>query len=247
MALKCQPAQYEILCPQLWKCLWRSGIYSENGLRRENSSTEQSKELPWGPSWGPLGIKASEGLVNSGQSLLSSCAPSLDAVLLRDTKASFTVQLLATVTTIHTPWDFGLDAHMHVYTCKLKNACTHYLTVGTASLLPVRKQTVRRERSGKHTQRHRYAWTHTDYRHKQMSADIRLHASHTYAWTHRHASEHRCGQTNVNVLVQSGGVHSAAKYATLFSTHGHTCQRLKGTQFLSTNIRYCTCTNRGIL
>lgn len=48
-------------------------------------------------SVGPIGLKAIEGLVNSGQSLLSSCSPS-DAVLLQDLNAANTVQLLATVT-----------------------------------------------------------------------------------------------------------------------------------------------------
>lgn len=44
---------------------------------------------PMRPPLGPTGVKASEGLVNIGQSLLSSCSPS-DAVLLRDMTASST-------------------------------------------------------------------------------------------------------------------------------------------------------------
>ncbi len=43
--------------------------------------------------------------------------------------------------------------------------------------------------------------THRLQTQKQMSADIRLHASHTYAWTHRLSYKHRCEQTNVNTLV----------------------------------------------
>lgn len=60
--------------------------------------------------------------------------------------------------------------------------------------------------------------THRLQAQKQMSADVRLHASHTYAWTHRR----RCEPTNVNVLVHLEEYICKKKNhkKTLFLTHG---------------------------
>lgn len=172
-------------------------------------------------------------LWNSGESLLSSCSTA-DAVLLRDIKASSTVQLLATVTRIHTPLDFCLGAHMHLYTRKHKTHAHLYITVGTLSLPPVWKQTAQWEtkktpllqdkfvpvRSCKHTQRHRYAWTHTDYRHKNRCLQ-------TYAYMlHTHTHEHTDLLTNTDVSRQTWtysyiwGSVSVTKYA-VFNSWRH--------------------------
>lgn len=160
------------------------------------------------PQLGPIGLKASEGLVNR-HALLSSCSP-VDPVLLRDIKTSSTLQPLATVTKIHTQWDFSLHCYMQVYTCKLKSHAHMCIFVDTWSLLPVRKQNCRMRskkkkmpvHSCKHTQRHRYAWTLTDYRHKNrcLQTYAYVHASHTYTGTHRCACKHRCEPTTVNIL-----------------------------------------------
>lgn len=58
---------------------------ASTGRIQVSSNLASSHEAPVGAH---RGKKASEGLVSSGQSLLSSCSPS-DGVLLRDIKAIF--------------------------------------------------------------------------------------------------------------------------------------------------------------
>lgn len=199
------------------------------------------------PRLGPIGVKAGEGLVNSRQLLLSSCSPS-------DTFSGTWRHLLQ-----RSFWSLQQEfirsensTYLLTCTCELKTYTHLSITVGTLSLLLVRKQTVGWERkksplqdrlvhvcSSKHTQRQRYAWTHRSQTQKQMSADIRLHALHTYAWKHRLAYKHRCEQTNVNVCVNLEEYICIRLCKTVFNSW----RRLSEIERL-TVLSYCAWTNR---
>lgn len=166
------------------------------------------------PQLGPIGLKASEGLVNR-HALLSSCSP-VDPVLLRDIKTSSTLQPLATVTRIHTQWGFSLHSYMQVCTCKLKSHAHMCIFVDTWSLLPVRKQNCRMRSKKKnacafmqtHTKAQICMDTHRLQTQKQMSADIRLRT----CFTHIHGNTQTCMQTqmwtnNCEHTRTSGGVY----------------------------------------
>lgn len=155
------------------------------------------------PQLGPIGLKASEGLVNR-HALLSSCSP-VDPVLLRDIKTSSTLQPLATVTRIHTQWDFSLHSYMQVYTCKLKSHAHMCIFVDTWSLLPVRKQNCRMRSKKKkclciHANTHKGTDMHGHSQITDTKTDVCRHTP-TYM-LHTHTREHTDVHANTDVNQQ---------------------------------------------